>query len=434
MSDIIFTKTLVVFFGIAYGLKNVGQTMCGIAMWSKYKRGNFIVLDKSVNFVVTTFVHMEQSFQTAISAAYSVMVCLAPGLLLALGLCFFFIKIPQCSSLVGYRSSRKLMAITFVLYGMAILLDEASGMGVSESFDAERLIIITVSAFQAFLFTSTLVTLVDMSYFTVRRMIVESIAMLAFFAVAFGIACEFNSFSAVYYVCVGGYVALLVRYVVLFRRHYAKYVNLMDNYYSSDEDRRLLWVKRSFYWSLGIGLLAFVYSFVPTKFTSLLFMVAAIAYYVFFGIRFINYIFDFNYYQQVIVDATPEIAVEAEHMAQTPTVDELQTMQYIENMMHDEQIYKSTTLTVNVIAAKLGKNHRVVSTAISHCRNTNFKSYINSMRVEEAVRLISSGWLDTHTIDALASECGFTNRVSFYRVFKQQKGVAPTDYLVTQSA
>lgn len=56
------------------------------------------------------------------------------------------------------------------------------------------------------------------------------------------------------------------------------------------------------------------------------------------------------------------------------------------------------------------------------------------MRVDEAVRLISDGWLDTHTIDALAAECGFANRVSFYRVFKQQKGVAPTEFLVTQSA
>lgn len=55
------------------------------------------------------------------------------------------------------------------------------------------------------------------------------------------------------------------------------------------------------------------------------------------------------------------------------------------------------------------------------------------MRVDEAVRLVSDGWLDTHTIDALATECGFANRVSFYRAFKQQKGVSPTEFLLQKA-
>lgn len=378
---------------------------------------------------------MEQFLPAAILGAYSLIICLAPGLLIALGMCFFFIKIPRDHSLDSYRRSRRLMAITFVLYGMSVLLEDVYSSGMSRNFDTERIVIIDISAFQAFLFTSTLVTLVDMSYFTVKRMIAEGIALMGFFAVAFGVVFTLSgTATAVYYVCVLVYVALLARYVHIFRRHYAKYVNLMENFYSADEDRRLLWVKRSFYWSLGIGLLAMVYSYAPAPVTSLLFMTAAIAYYVFFGIRFINYTYDFNYYRQVVDEIAPCEAVDAEPTAQAPTDDEMQMMQHIENMMHDEKIYKSASLTIYVLAAKLGKNQRIVSAAISHCRNTNFKSYINAIRVDEAVRLISDGWLDTHTIDALAAECGFANRVSFYRVFKNQKGVAPTDFLVTKSA
>ncbi len=384
----------------------------------------------------TTFAKcMEQFLPAAILGAYSLIICLAPGLLIALGLCFFFIKIPRDHSLYCYRRSRRLMAITFVLYGTSVLLEDVYSSGMGSNFDTERIVIIAISAFQAFLFTSTLVTLVDISYFTVRRMIAEGIALTGFFAVAFGVALTFGGIApVVYYVSVLGYVALLARYVHIFRRCYAKYVNLMDNYYSADEDRRLLWVKRSFYWSLGIGLLALVYSFVPVPVTSLLFMTAAIAYYVFFGIRFLNYTYDFNYYRQVVDEIAPIAAVDAEPEAQPPTDDEMRIMQNIENMMHKEKIYKSASLTIYVLAAKLGKNQRIVSAVISHCRNVNFKSYINAIRVDEAVRLISDGWLDTHTIDALAAECGFANRVSFYRVFKQQKGVAPTDFLVTESA
>ncbi len=373
---------------------------------------------------------MEQHLSEAILGAYSFIICLAPGLLTALGLCFFFIKIPQDKSLDSYRRSRRLMAITFVLYGLTILVDDVYTSGVANDLMLERMIIIAISAFQAFLFTTTLVTLVDMSYFTVKRMLAEGIAILAFLAAAFGVACTSGgTAAAVYVVCMGGYVVQLVRYVRIFRCRYSMYVELMDNYYSADEDRRLLWVKRSFYWSLGIGLLALVYSFVPNPATSLLFMAAAISYYVFFGLRFVNYTYDFTFYRQV-ADKTDLCA---DGKAQPPTDAEMQMMRHIDKIVHDDKMYRSATLTISVLAAKLGRNQRMVSAVISHCRNTNFKSYINAMRVEEAISLVAEGWLDTHTIDALATECGFTNRVSFYRAFKQQKGVSPTEFLLRKA-
>ncbi len=373
---------------------------------------------------------MERYMYEAISGAYTFVVYLAPGLLTALGLCFFFIKIPQEHSLDRYRRSRRLMGITFVLYGMAILIDDVYSSGAGNDLMLERMIIIAISAFQAFFFTTTLVTLVDLTYFTVKRLLAEGLAIVTFLAVAFGVACTLDGISfAVYMVCMCGYAVQLMRYVRIFRHRYSMYVELMDNYYSADEDRRLLWVKRSFYWSLGIGLLALGYSFVPTPATSLLFMSAAIAYYVFFGIRFINYTYDFTFYRQV-ADKTDLCTV---GKTQLPTDAEQQMMQHIDKMMRDDKVYRSATLTINVLAAKLGKNQRMVSAVISHCRNTNFKSYINAMRVDEAVRLVSDGWLDTHTIDALATECGFTNRVSFYRAFKQQKGVSPTGFLLQKA-
>lgn len=377
---------------------------------------------------------MEHCVQTLVSGAYSLVIWLAPGLMAALGLCFFFVRIPRCRPLECYVRSRRIMATTFVLYGAAILLDEVSGAGMGGDFNVERLIVIAISAFQAFLFTSTLITLVDMSYFTVRRMVAESTAILAFLSVAFFVAFFAHGYAGVaFYVCAGIYAALLVRYVLQFRRHYAAYVDLMDSYYSADEDRHLLWVKRSFYWSLGIGLLALAYSFVPFQGISLLFMSAAISYYVFFGIRFINYTYDFGYYRQVIDVSGADAEIPPETVVQPPSDDERQIMQSIDRLVNGEEMYKLATLTVNVLSAKLGKSHRTVSAAISHCRNTNFKSYVNAMRVEEAARLISGGWLESHTIESLAAECGFTNRVSLYRVFKQQKGVAPTDFVVTKS-
>ena len=379
---------------------------------------------------------MDDTLSALIRSANEVVsLFVAPGMVLALGLCFFFVAIPQCRALRSYTRSRSLMGVAFLLYGAALIAEHVSAVGGGVSGPLARVIVIAISASQAFLFTSTLVTLVDMEAFSVRRMAVEGMALLAVMAAVAAVAAEGGRYAwAALYVSVCGYVALLVYYVAVFRRCYAVYRRRMDDYYSSDEYRWLLWVERSFYWSLGIGLLALLYSFVPSAATSLLFMSVAVAYYVFFGIRFINYAFTFKQYEDAIAcgGAAPSGSpVPPQAPQQSPTADDEQLMAAIERLMHDERLYRKPGLTVAVVAARLGRNHRVVSEVTSRCGGTNFKAYVNAFRVEEAVALMAGGWLHDHTVDALAEECGFASRVSFYRVFKRMKGVAHTDYMVT---
>ena len=62
----------------------------------------------------------------------------------------------------------------------------------------------------------------------------------------------------------------------------------------------------------------------------------------------------------------------------------------------------------------------------------NFKSYINEYRVDEAKRLLDEDKYLVRTIDAIAGETGFTNRSSFYRVFKRSQGISPSDYRMSR--
>lgn len=380
-----------------------------------------------------------------------VYVYLVPGMTIALGLCFFFIAIPQCQSLECYKRSRFLMGITFVVYGLAIILEQITLKGSSSSGVLARLIIIAISVSQAFMFTSTLVTLVDISYLTVRRIAAEGLVLLALVVSAFHVAGLGSRWAdGVLCAMVAGYIVLLVRYVRLFRRRYAAYVRCMDNYFSDDETKRLQWVSRSFYCSLAVGVLALLYSFKPSALTCLVFMSVVAIYYTTFGIRFINYAFTFSLYKEAIEDAASECqngqpaqeadtsvlsdnAGETKGAASAAPEDE-QLMRDIDELMQRELLYKNPGLTAAVVAARLSKNHRMVSEVISRCHASNFKSYVNEMRIAEAVRLLADGWLHDHTIDALAEECGFCNRITFYRVFKRIKGVAPTEFMVTESA
>lgn len=61
----------------------------------------------------------------------------------------------------------------------------------------------------------------------------------------------------------------------------------------------------------------------------------------------------------------------------------------------------------------------------SYC---SFSEYQNNLKIKFALKLIKSGYLDTRTIDSLASRCLFTNRITFYRNFKKWVGYTVSEY------
>ena len=368
---------------------------------------------------------------------------IAPGMMISMGLCFFFVTFSQCQALECYKRSRWLMGVTFVVYGLALMLEQMANKGADTFGPTARLIIIYISISQAFLFTSTLVTLVDISYFTKRRIGGEGLVLLAIMIVAFYVAHRWKQLSyAMLYASVAFYMLLLIRYVLIFRRRYATYQNCMDNYFSDDESKRLLWVNHSFYYSLGVGVFALVYSFFLSHLTSFVFISVVMLYYSYFAIRFINYPFTFSVYKEAIEEVVAECDDEEpspillfpsldkvkSRMDEAPSEDDYKLMSEIEKVILSERLYKIPNLTVSMLEVKLQTKHRNLSGAIMRCHGMNFKSYINKLRIDEAARLLSEGWLQERTIDLLAEECGFGSRISFYRVFKRIKGVAPTNY------
>lgn len=212
----------------------------------------------------------------------------------------------------------------------------------------------------------------------------------------------------------------------------------MDNYFSDSERKRLHWVPVAFYSAFGVGIIALLFAWMITPLTQLLFMLTAVVYYSVFAVRFMNYVYIFPKIKEPLEDSACEVTdteempidVSADNASAdiTATEDDQSLMEQIERLMQEKALYKTPDLSIANVATLCGKSHRVVSTAINHCRGINFKTYINEYRVAEAARLIENGWLKQHTLDALASETGFAGRVNLYRAFKRKTGVSPTDW------
>ena len=57
-----------------------------------------------------------------------------------------------------------------------------------------------------------------------------------------------------------------------------------------------------------------------------------------------------------------------------------------------------------------------------------FSEYQTVLKIKYAILQIKSGYLDTKTLDSLATRCHFTNRSTFYKNFKKYTGLSPTEY------
>jgi len=81
--------------------------------------------------------------------------------------------------------------------------------------------------------------------------------------------------------------------------------------------------------------------------------------------------------------------------------------------------------TVDMLAQKLGLKRYNVSIAINRCTQKNFNTLINEYRIKEAILSLSN---KKFTVDQIAFDCGFSDRKSFYRIFKKITGLSPTEF------
>ena len=83
------------------------------------------------------------------------------------------------------------------------------------------------------------------------------------------------------------------------------------------------------------------------------------------------------------------------------------------------------------LADALGYNANYLSHRLHRCLHMNFRSLLNSFRLEHAKYLLRTG---SQTILEIALECGFENERSFYRAFMKELDIPPGEYRRTHPA
>ncbi|MEX0316007.1 MAG: helix-turn-helix domain-containing protein, partial [Allomuricauda sp.] len=107
----------------------------------------------------------------------------------------------------------------------------------------------------------------------------------------------------------------------------------------------------------------------------------------------------------------------------------------LEYLMDTKKLYLKHNLKLDDIAELLDISRHHASQVINENFNVNFYDYINTYRIEEAKNKLTSYSQDpSQSISDLAYECGFNNRVSFYKAFKKVTQTTPTQYMEKKAA
>ena len=106
-------------------------------------------------------------------------------------------------------------------------------------------------------------------------------------------------------------------------------------------------------------------------------------------------------------------------------MDELQLFERIKEVMLTEKLYLDADLTLRKLSAHLDTNTKYLSQVINHHGSANFLTFINAYRIDAFIERIKAEDFRRQTFYGIAQRCGFKNKSTFYKVFRDVTGKTP---------
>jgi len=134
-----------------------------------------------------------------------------------------------------------------------------------------------------------------------------------------------------------------------------------------------------------------------------------------------------------IAEMTPSRTEESSESQPDKTADKKREESYQQlcRLIEDERLYADPQLSRDTLAEKLGTNRTYLSKLINDVAGKNYSQFINSYRIQEAVRLLSDPSNEDYPLKQLCFDLGFTSLSTFYKTFTETVGIPPSVYRQT---
>ena len=353
-----------------------------------------------------------------LSDPYILITILTATVILIIACCLLGFTVPNDPELKNYRTARRLLACAYVVLACAGLSELIAG-GRPAGSPLVLSLTLVIAYYQAFLFTFAMITLIDLRFMTQRRVLaqlipISAVSVLVMLCFAFASA---KVFYVVFYIACAYYCTLLIYYIYLFRKDYRRYRQQIDDYFAEGEERRMRWINSAFYMALGIGVLAIVSLFI-TPFLYLLFTVAYTVFYIYFAVKYVNYVAIFHYFAPAISNSEQDNDMQSN----APKGD----ISLLADAWILRKGFTKNDITLGSLALELKTNRTYLSGYINNYKNCNFKTWISRLRIEEAQRLLVEN--PTLPVATVGEMVGIEDKSSFFRQFMNVTGKTPGEY------
>ncbi|EZH75264.1 hypothetical protein ATO12_00370 [Aquimarina atlantica] len=212
----------------------------------------------------------------------------------------------------------------------------------------------------------------------------------------------------------------------------------IKNIFSNIEKKELQWLKLL---SIGNGIIFILALFFENDvtYTAIVVLVLFIG---FFGINQLNI-----FYSNIDVVKIPDKEINVENQkvntkevskksvskgkyAKSGLSEDMASEIYtkLKDLMEKSSCYKNQELTLIELSKKLNVHPNHLSQVINKMEGKNFHNYINSLRINEFIRMASIEENKKYTMISLAYDCGFNTKSTFNKHFKLQTGKTPTEF------
>lgn len=343
-------------------------------------------------------------------------------LLASFAFIFLFLNVCRKNEIRDYCIASKMMAATYLIFAFVNFMEFMSRTTIEEPNETLifQLATLIIAVSQAFLFTYSMILLINALYITRRRIWSELLSIIAFSITGIiAISILPKTLVTIFiYLFTLFYIWLLIKYTRFFLIVYHAHKQELENFYSGMEPERLKWIKLSFFAALGIGVSALFVSLFPHIYISLLCQWIYLLFYVYFAIRFLNYAFTFKNVKQTVVEANKP---ETEDRS-LPTAAALHIETKIEEWIADKGFLQSD-LNLNDLSQLLGANNKYLSIYINSKKQMTFREWINDLRIKEAKVLLLKN-PDT-SIKDISYDLGFGSHAHFGKLFLKSTGSTP---------
>ncbi|MCG9971696.1 helix-turn-helix domain-containing protein [Christiangramia crocea] len=103
----------------------------------------------------------------------------------------------------------------------------------------------------------------------------------------------------------------------------------------------------------------------------------------------------------------------------------------IDSYIIEKQSYLDPNLGLEELANQLDMSPTHLSKIINTYSDYNFSDYINSLRIQQAKKLLNDDSFCRYTIVSIGLECGFNSKSTFYSAFKKFTSQTPSEYRET---